>query len=295
MVSTLLLKGKRKWDPDEEEKEEKEREERHSGQAFGIEVDKIFSNPSQPRRVFDDDAIKRLAESIRRYGIIQPLTVRKKEAFSAGQCFYELIAGERRLRAAKLLKMKTVPCVVVSADSCRSAEMAIIENLMREDLNMFEQASAIAALIGTYNLTQEQIAKSLSCSQSYVANKLRLLNFCRSHRELILKNGLTERHARALLRVRGEEDRAKLLKTVIARELNVARTEELVERFLASAKNTVEESAKDQGRKILLRDVKLFYNSIKKAVDLIQGAGIPVETRRVELEDATELTIRIPR
>lgn len=293
MVPALLLKNKRKWDPTDMDPIEETEEAR--GGALLIAVDKIFSNPSQPRRVFDDDAIGRLAESVRRYGIIQPLTVRKKESFSSGNCFYELIAGERRLRAAKLLKMKAVPCVVVDADSCRSAEMAIIENLMREDLNMFEQASAIAALIGTYNLTQEQIAGSLSCSQSYVANKLRLLNFCRSHRELILKHGLTERHARALLRVKGEEDRTRLIKTVIARSLNVARTEELVEKFLAAAKAPAEESPKELGRRVILRDVKLFYNSIKKAVDLIQGAGIPVETRRVELEDATELTIRIPK
>lgn len=293
MVPALLLKNKRKWDPTEMDPAEETEEAR--GGSLLIAVDRIFSNPSQPRRVFDDDAIQRLAESVRRYGIIQPLTVRRKESFASGNCFYELIAGERRLRAAKLLKMKTVPCVVVDADSCRSAEMAIIENLMREDLNMFEQASAIAALIGTYNLTQEQIAGSLACSQSYVANKLRLLNFCRSHRELILKHGLTERHARALLRVKGEEDRTKLIKTVVARSLNVARTEELVEKFLAAAKAPAEESQKEQGRRVILRDVKLFYNSIKKAVDLIQGAGIPVQTRRVELEDATELTIRIPK
>lgn len=293
MVSTLLLKPRKSRTADEiRALEEEEREER--GAPFLVEVDKIFSNPSQPRRVFDDEAIHRLAESIRRYGIIQPLTVREKESFSGNKRFYELVAGERRLRAAKLLKLRQVPCVVVRADSCRSAEMAIIENLMREDLNLFEQAGALAALIGTYNLTQEQIAKSLCCSQSYVANKLRLLNFSRAHRELILKGGLTERHARALLRVRPEEERGRLLKTVIARGLNVARTEELVEKYLTEAKEA-KPPVPDKGQRVMLRDVKLFYNSVKRAVDLIRGAGVDVQTRQTELEDATEITIRIPK
>ena len=293
MVSTILLKPRKNRNMPEDDPEIAEERET-SGSPLMVEVDKIFSNPSQPRRIFEDEAIHRLAESIRRYGIIQPLTVREKESFSGDKRFYELVAGERRLRAAKLLKMRQVPCVVVRADSCRSAEMAIIENLMREDLNIFEQASALASLIGTYNLTQEQIAKNLSCSQSYVANKLRLLNFSRSHRELILKHQLTERHARALLRVRPEEERGKLLKLVIARGLNVARTEELVERHLSEVKNG-KEPAPDKGQKIMLRDVKLFYNSVKKAVDLIRGAGVDVQTQQKELEDATEITIRIPK
>ena len=290
MVSSLLLKPK-KGRMNEEEREEKEA----AGAPLMVSVDKIFSNPSQPRRQFEDEAIRRLAESIRRYGIIQPLTVREKESFRGGWQFYELVAGERRLRAAKLLKMKEVPCVVVRADGCRSAEMAIVENLLREDLNLFEEAAALAALIGTYNLTQEQIAKSLSCSQSYVANKLRLLHFSRSQRELILKNQLTERHARALLRVRAEEERTKLLKTVIARGLNVARTEELVERYLAEAKAEKPEPTPDKGQRVMLREVKLFYNSVKRAVDLIRGAGVAVEAKQTELEDITEILIRIPK
>lgn len=291
MVSNLLLKQKKVREDPLMTEEEQENE----GAPLMVAVDNIFSNPSQPRRIFEDEAIRRLAESIRRYGIIQPLTVREKEGFRGGRRFYELVAGERRLRAAKLLKLREVPCVVVRADGCRSAEMAIVENLMREDLNIFEQAAALASLIGTYNLTQEQIAKSLSCSQSYVANKLRLLNFTRSHRELILKHQLTERHARALLRVRPEEERGKLLKLVIARGLNVARTEELVERYLADSKAEKPAPTPDKGQRIMLREVNLFYNSVKRAVDLIRGAGVAVESTRTELEDATEIRIRIPK
>ena len=291
MVSTLLLKQKKVKENPIMTEDEQENE----GAPLMVAVDNIFSNPSQPRRIFEDEAIRRLAESIRRYGIIQPLTVREKEGFRGGRRFYELVAGERRLRAAKLLKLREVPCVVVRADGCRSAEMAIVENLMREDLNIFEQAAALASLIGTYNLTQEQIAKSLACSQSYVANKLRLLNFTRSHRELILKHQLTERHARALLRVRSEEERGKLLKLVIARGLNVARTEELVERYLADSKAEKPAPTPDKGQRIMLREVKLFYNSVKRAVDLIRGAGVAVESTRTELEDVTEILIRIPK
>lgn len=291
MVSTLLLKQKKVREDPLMTEEEQENE----GAPLMVAVDNIFSNPSQPRRIFEDEAIRRLAESIRRYGIIQPLTVREKEGFRGGRRFYELVAGERRLRAAKLLKLREVPCVVVRADGCRSAEMAIVENLMREDLNIFEQAAALASLIGTYNLTQEQIAKSLACSQSYVANKLRLLSFTRSHRELILKHQLTERHARALLRVRPEEERGKLLKLVIARGLNVARTEELVERYLADSKAEKPAPTPDKGQRIMLREVKLFYNSVNRAVDLIRGAGVAVESTRTELEDATEIRIRIPK
>ena len=290
MVSSLLIKGRKEREITEDRTESG----RVEGAPLMVEVDRIFSNPSQPRRVFEDEAIRRLAESIRRYGIIQPLTVREKESFHRDRCFYELVAGERRLRAAKLLKMKQVPCVVVRVDGCRSAEMAIIENVMREDLNMFEQAAAFAALVDTYNLTQEQIAKSLCCSQSYVANKLRLLNFSRSHRELICKNSLTERHARALLRVRSEEDRGKLLRTVIARGLNVARTEELIERYLSESR-TEKPAVPDKGQRVILREVKLFYNSVQRAVDLIRGAGVDVQTEQKELADTTEITIRIPK
>ena len=177
-----------------------------------IPVCRILPNPAQPRKYFDSDETLRLADSIRRHGILQPLCVRKP--ISVGDLddyggVYELIAGERRLRAAKLLGMAEVPCIVVEADSLRSAELAIIENLQREDLNMFDEASAISALIDLYGLTQEEVAAKLSASQSYVANKLRLLRFDDFERQVIIERRLTERHARASPRRAGGGDRAR--------------------------------------------------------------------------------------
>ena len=174
-----------------------------TGRVVFLPARSIRPNPAQPRKIFRPEALDELSDSIRQHGILQPLSVRR-----SGNG-YELIAGERRLRAAKLLGMAEVPCIVVEADSLRSAELAIIENLQREDLNMFDEASAISALIDLYGLTQEEVAAKLSASQSYVANKLRLLRFDDFERQVIIERRLTERHARALLRRAGGGDRAR--------------------------------------------------------------------------------------
>ena len=252
----------------------------------------ISPNPSQPRRFFEAEAIASLADSIRQYGIIQPLTVRHMIHGDK----YELIAGERRLRAAALLGMESVPCVILEIDETESAALAIIENLQRENLNMFEQASAISSLIRMYDLTQEDIARKLSVSQSFVANKLRLLRYLPDERTLILSSGLTERHARGLLRLTGD-DRLTALKHVIAHPLNVAETEAYVESLLNPPEDkpssAVEVSRPRQ--KLVIRDVRLFFNSIHHAVDVMRQAGIPAETSRRETEDTTEILIRIPK
>ena len=254
----------------------------------------ISPNPSQPRRFFEAEAIASLADSIRQYGIIQPLTVRHLIHGDK----YELIAGERRLRAAALLGMESVPCVILEIDETESAALAIIENLQRENLNMFEQASAISSLIRMYDLTQEDIARKLSVSQSFVANKLRLLRYLPDERTLILSSGLTERHARGLLRLTGD-DRLTALKHVIEQHLNVAETEEYVESLLHppvdedKPSSAVEVSRPRQ--KWVIRDVRLFFNSIHHAVDVMRQAGIAAETSRRETEDTTEILIRIPK
>lgn len=196
------------------------------GRIILLPADRILPNPAQPRSSFADDSLLRLADSIRQYGILQPLTVRR-----LGDD-WELIAGERRLRAAKLCGLVQVPCLVIAADGQRSAELAIIENLQREDLNLFEQASAIAALMDIYHLTQEQAANRLSTSQPTVANKLRLLRYTAAERELILSSGLTERHARTLLRLTDPVQRQSTLLRVIEEGDNVAATETLVDRLL---------------------------------------------------------------
>ena len=198
------------------------------GRIHNIPTEKIIPNPAQPRKQFEDASIIRLADSIRRSGILQPLTVRRLD-----KGLYEIVAGERRLRAAKLLQLSTVPCLLVDVDSKKSAELAIIENIQRENLNIFEQASSIAALIDIYHLTQEEAAKQLSVSQSFVANKLRILRLTAPEREKILANNLTERHARALLKVDSVEQRMRIIDYIARRGLNVATTESYIDRFIS--------------------------------------------------------------
>lgn len=256
-----------------------------SRRVLYLNVDAIRANPNQPRRCFDPDSLRELSESIRRYGILQPLTVRR------GDSGYELIAGERRLRAAKLLGMAEVPCIVVEADSLRSAELAIIENLQREDLNMFDEAAAISALIDLYGLTQEEVAAKLSASQSYVANKLRLLRFDDFERQVIIERRLTERHARALLRLGDVRARRAALEAVLARGMNVAETEAYVARLLEGEKR----EKPPKKRTALVRDIRIFYNTVDRAVDIMKRAGIAAETQKKDLGDSFEVTVRIPK
>ena len=201
------------------------------GVLLRVPTDKIRANPYQPRTVFDEGALASLATSIRRYGVLQPISVRRdgKE--------YELIAGERRLRAAILAGKREIPAIVYAVGREASAELSVMENLLREDLNVFETADAIKRLIEEFSLTQEEIASRLSVSQSYVANKLRLLRFDAKIRARILSASLTERHARALLRL-PEAAWEKTLDTVIEKRLNVAQTEKLVEECLSERERT---------------------------------------------------------
>jgi ParB family chromosome partitioning protein len=257
-----------------------------------LPVKDISPNPSQPRRFFEAEAIASLADSIRQYGIIQPLTVRHLIHGDK----YELIAGERRLRAASLLGMESVPCVILETDETESAALAIIENLQRENLNMFEQAAAISSLIRMYDLTQEDIARKLSVSQSFVANKLRLLRYLPEEKTLILSSALTERHARALLRLSGE-DRLLALRHVIENHLNVAETEEYVESVLHPSAEKAQKPVEMPKirQKWVVRDVRLFVNSIDHAVDVMRQAGIDAVTTRSETEEEMEIRIRIPK
>ena len=246
----------------------------------------ITPNPSQPRRFFTDEAILKLADSIKQHGLIQPLTVRKKENG------YELIAGERRLRALRLIGATEVPCVISDVDDTESAHLAIIENIQRENLNMFEQAAAILNLMKVHCLTQEKIASQLSCSQSYVANKLRLLKISDEEKEDIIENGLSERHARALLRIKDETLRKSVLRNIIRRGLNVAATEDHIDRILAEEKREKNEGGKT---KLVVKDVRLFINTIDKAIETMRATGMNVETSKRETTNDTEIVIIIPK
>lgn len=250
-----------------------------------VSVSKIIPNPNQPRKFFAEDGILRLADSIKQHGIIQPLVVR--------QCgeYYELIAGERRLRAAKELGLDTVPCVISDINEEKSAEVSIIENIIREDLSIFEQASAIEALIDTYNLTQEQVAEKLSVSQSFVANKLRLLRYNNEEREIILQNNLSERHARAILRIFDHEMRVNVLKQVANKGLNVTKTEELVSSLInPEADMSATSSAKDRS----YNDTTAFISAINRSIECAKNGNLNIKTRKIVGESYTEITIILP-
>lgn len=253
------------------------------GRVFSIDVAKIVPNPNQPRKFFTEEAIIKLADSIRQYGIMQPLNVRKIGAD------YELVSGERRLRAAKELGLEKVPCIVVNTTDQASAEMAIIENLMREGLTIFEQAEAIRALIDTYSLTQEEIAAKLSTSQSFIANKLRLLRLSQRERELIISNKLTERHARALLRISNAEVREKALKVIIDSSLNVSKAEELIEKLLSKGEKNQPSISKS------FKSISSFCESLTKTINCASSSGLNIKTRKVENDDYTEIVVIIPK
>lgn len=266
-----------------------------AARVYQIEVCRILPNPAQPRKYFDNNETLRLADSIRRHGILQPLCVRKpvtEDSLLDYGGAYELISGERRLRAAKLIGLPRVPCIIVEADSLRSAELAIIENLQREDLSMFEEASAISALISLYGLTQEEVAAKLSASQSYVANKLRLLRFDDFERQIIVEKRLTERHARALLRICDLSARKNALETVVTRGYNVAETDAYVTKLLESHHAPANPPRK---RNAVVRDIRVFYNTIDRAVEIMKRAGIAAFSEKKDLGDRFEVTVRIPK
>ena len=265
-----------------------------SGKIVRISADRIIPNHAQPRKLFDEDAILRLADSIRRYGLLQPLSVRRLCFRDGERGSYEIVAGERRFRAATLIGMEYIPCIIISADDRTAAELALIENIQREGLSMFEQAGAIAALIDIYSLTQEQIAAHLSASQSYVANKLRLLKLSEQERELITEGRLTERHARACLKIKDEDMRISVIEHVIAHGLNVSATEEYIDRKLCMlSEKRVPQNARK--RKLILKDMRLFYNSIDKAIDIVKQSGAKVFSERHIADEygSVELVIKI--
>ena len=258
----------------------------HRERVLTLRVADIRPNPHQPRQTFDDEGLRELASSIRRHGILQPLTVR-----SAGGGKWELVAGERRLRAAKLAGLEKVPCIRREADDRESALLALVENLQRRDLHYLEEAAAIASYIRQTGVTQEEAAAQLGRSPSALANKLRLLRLSPACRELLVRNGLTERHARCLLRLEDEEERLAALGHIADKHLNVAQTEQYIEKRLAALQST----APKRRRTFILKDVRLFLNSLDRGLRLVREAGVDARSERQETDDAILLTIRIPK
>lgn len=260
---------------------EKEREE---NKVIQIPVSEIVPNPHQPRTEFDYSDISSLAESICQNGILQPLSVRKLERG------YELIAGERRLRAAKLVQLKYVPCIVLNISERTSAILALVENIQRENLSFFDEANAIEKLITYYGMTQEDAAVKLGKAQSTIANKLRILKLSDEEKEIITKFGLTERHARALLRLNNKNDRLEIIGKVVKYNLNVERTEQAIDEFIGKSK----EKENFQKRSVVFKNVKLFVNTINKAVETMKAAGIPANSQKIQNDDYIEYRVKIP-
>ena len=251
-----------------------------------IPIIKIRPNKSQPRKQFNEIELKALSQSITENGILQPLIVRKISLTE-----FEIVAGERRLRAAALAGQKKVPCIVVKCSDKESAVYALLENLQRADLGMFEEARGISRLIRRYGLTQEQAAEKLGKTQSTIANKLRLLRLSSEEQEWIENTGLSERHARALLRLDDENTRREALSRVITDGLNVAQTEALVNILIQS---TPKKQSKGKS-KAVIKDLRIFVNTINKAVDTMRLAGIDAETHKSDNDNFIEYTIRIPK
>lgn len=268
-----------------------------------IGVDKIVPNPQQPRRVFEQVALQELAESIANHGVIQPVTLRRVGGL------FELIAGERRLRATQMAGLKAIPAIVVDADDEESAVLALIENIQRENLSYMEEALGYLKLAQEYHMTQEEIAKLMGKTQSAVANKLRILRLCGETKRILAEYGLTERHARALLRLSEEEQQVQTAKLIAVKGMNVRETEEYIENLLIKQQEvlpgrvlplsgTVKEEVKNRLTrpriKRFIRDIRLFTNTVNRAALYMKEAGVPVQVAENKNEGYYEMVIRVP-
>lgn len=247
-----------------------------------VPVADILPNPDQPRREFAYDKLLELAQSIDENGLLHPISITFRDNKPV------LVAGERRLRAAKMVGMKEIPCLVVRAPGAKSALMALVENLQREDMNVFEEAEGVQRLIHVYGLTQDEAAHRLGCAQSTVANKLRLLKLTPEQREQIIRAGLSERHARVLLRLEDAEQRQTALDRIIAGRMTVVQAERLVDELL-------EGKIKRRRPTPLVRDVRLFLNTVSHAVDTMRRSGIPAQAEKSETAEYIEYVVRIPK
>lgn len=254
-----------------------------TAEIYNIPQAMIVPNPNQPRKRFDYDELENLAQSIRENGILQPITVRKREDKK-----YELVSGERRLRAARLVGMVKIPSIVINIDDKNSAMFSIIENLQRQSLNFFEEAEAIEKLVGEYAMSREEVAQKLGLAPSTVSKKLRILRLPEEMRFELARSGLTESHARALLMLEDDNQRARALSIIVDRHLNVAESERMINQMI---------NRNNRSRNPLrgIRDVRLFINTLNHAVDTIRRAGVEADAARSETEEYIEYVVRIPK
>jgi len=254
-----------------------------------IPVDEIQPNAYQPRKNFSEESLDELTNSIKSYGVLQPIVVRRR-----GRSGYEIIAGERRWRACKRAGLKEIPAIIKDAKDVDSAILALIENIQREDLNFIEEAEGYRQLIQECGVTQEQLAMKLGKSQSTIANKMRILKLPPEIIKIISQEKLSERHARALLKLPDEELQKQVLKRIIDENLSVRETEELIERTIEKLNR---ENKKEKGKsyKIAIKDVRIFINSVRKLVKTIKETGISAEYREIDKGDYIELQVQLPK
>ena len=260
------------------------------GGILSLRVEDLAPNPVQPRRRFDEEELRELSESIRSYGILNPLTVRLR----CGK--YELVAGERRLRAAKLAGLKEVPCLLVDVDMQDAGLLALVENLQRKDLDFLEEAEGLQRLIRMFGMSQEEAARRIGKSQSAVANKLRLLKLPPDVLDALRQNGLSERHGRALLRLPDGESQRTALAVILENHMTVAAADAYIDALLSPPEETPPPPEKKERRRtFVLKDVRLFLNTVSRSIDLMKQGGIDAGMKREETEDALILTISIPK
>lgn len=253
------------------------------GKIIDIPVDKIHPNKNQPRRFFDDEEISSLAQSISENGIIQPITVREDKTN------YEIVAGERRFRAAIIVGYECIPCIILDVSDRESAVMALVENIQRKNLSCFDEAEAIRKMINGYGITQDEAAKKLGKNQSTIANKLRLLKINEEERKKISEYKLSERHARALLRIDETALRDSVIEVIHEKNLTVENTEKYIDRLLRNKEK--EKAYKRRGN--LFRHLSLFSNSINRAVTIMESAGVNCETNKIKGDGYVEFRVKI--
>lgn len=246
-------------------------------------IDHLQPNPYQPRKSFPEEKISELTQSIKTYGLLHPIIVRR-----AGRA-YQIVAGERRVIACRNLGWKTIPAIVKELSDSAVAAMALIENLQRENLGYLDEAAGYARLIQTFNLTQEVLAQRLGKSQSTIANKMRLLKLPEEVKDLLVKEQLSERHARALLRLNSAEQQKKMVQEIIQRDLTVSDTEKRIDR-LVERKEILKPGMQRKG---MVRDMRIFLNTIHQAIKIIEGSGLSPEVEEKVEQDYIEVTIRL--
>ncbi|MBR4702522.1 MAG: ParB/RepB/Spo0J family partition protein [Oscillospiraceae bacterium] len=260
-----------------------------SRKIVNLPVGAIKPNPRQPRKQFSPEDLRELSDSIRLYGILQPLAVRK-----TGPSTFELVAGERRLRAAALAGLESVPCILLNVDEEQSGLLALVENLQRKDLDFIEEAEGLRSLIRTYGMSQEEAARCISKSQSAVANKLRVLKLPEDVLRTLRDRGFTERHARALLRLEDPEKQRSALDFILRNELTVAKTEEYIDALLRMEAQPPARKKKRKPPVVVLKDVRIFLNTVTRGLSMMNRGGVKAVCEQKDTPGELVLTIRIP-